>query len=102
MHTSENFKQEFRVRQFASLEFKGQRFEWLQAFYSNLFDLWENPPCEYQFNTEQLLAEARWKVEDYCESKGWYLERDSRWQVVMNSDGTIHDPQDAGGTLFSN
>lgn len=101
MHTSDNFKQEFRVRQFASLDFRGQRSEWLQAYYSNLFDLWENPPCDFHFNTEQLLAEARWKVEDYAESKGWYLERDSKWQVVMESDGTIHAPHDKHGTLFA-
>jgi len=89
------------VRQFASLDFRKQRSEWLQAYYSNLFDLWENPPCEYQFNTEQLLAEARWKVEDYAQSKGLNLERDSKWQVVMESDGTIHAPHCTHGTLFS-
>lgn len=101
MHTPDKFKQEFRVRQFASLDFRKQRYEWLQAYYSNLFDLWENPPCEFQFNTEQLLAEARWKVEDYAQSKGWYLERDSRWQVVMEADGTIHAPHSKHGTLFA-
>ena len=89
------------MRQFASLDFRKQRYEWLQAYYSNLFDLWENPPCEFQFNTEQLLAEARWKVEDYAQSKGWNLERDSRWQVVMQSDGTIHDPHESGGSLWA-
>lgn len=89
------------MRQFASLDFRGQRSEWLQAYYSNLFDLWENPPCDYHFNTEQLLADARWKVEDYAQSKGWYLERDSKWQVVMEADGTIHAPHSTHGTLFA-
>jgi hypothetical protein len=101
MLTSENFKQEFRVRQFASLDFRGQRFDWLQAYYSNLFDLWENPACDYSFNTDELLAKARWKVEDYAQSKGWYLERDSKWQVVMETDGEIHAPHDKHGTLFA-
>jgi hypothetical protein len=101
MLTPNNLEQEFRVRQFASLDFRGQRSEWLQAYYSNLFDLWENPVCDYSFNTDELLAQARWKVEEYAQSKGWYLDRDSQWQVVMERDGTIHAPHCTHGTLFA-
>ena len=68
---------------FASLDFKGKRPDWIQAYYSNLFDLWESPPCELSPEADNKLREARWSVEEYASKRHLNLDRDSKWLVCF-------------------
>jgi len=76
-----NVKSEADVLRFATLNFKGHSYDVLQAYYSNLFDLWENPPCDLSKEVDDRLARQRWNVYDYCSKKRWNLDRDSMWSV---------------------
>lgn len=100
MKTATSIKTEKDLIAFLSLDFKRQRREWLQAYYSNLFDLWEVCPIEISPETEQALQEARWRVNDYANTRNLNLDRDSEWLVVMDENGEVHDPIGTGGTLF--
>lgn len=86
MHSIET---EAELVRFASMDYTAQRYEWLQAYYSNLFDLWESPPCELSERAEQTLQTARWLVHDYAEQRGWHLDRDSVWCVHCDSQGRV-------------
>lgn len=87
MHSIET---EAELIRFASMDCTAQRYEWLQSYYSNLFDLWENPPIDCSEDTLNRVRDARWLVYDYAESRGWHLDRDSLWCVsCLSSDGSV-------------
>jgi hypothetical protein len=85
---------------FASLPFKGQRREWIQAYYSNLFDLWESGVPDPYGATDDYVARARWNVEEYARSKRWELDRDSSWLVVFSGDQIWSPDKDGDGMLI--
>lgn len=85
---------------FASLHFRGQRREVLQAYYSNLFDLWENL-SDLSPRASDKLAAQRWAVYDYAEDRGWELDRDFCVPRTERSWLAVHDGKALTGALFS-
>ena len=98
--TASSIKSNADIIEFASLAFRGQRFEVLQAYYSNLFDLWES---ESDLSTEagEYLCRQRWAVDDYCTDKGWYLDRDFPVPLSDRYWLAVHDGKRLTGALFS-
>lgn len=98
MLTPSDIKNEKQLIAFMSLPYKGQRDQWLQAYFSNLFDLWENPPFDLTEELDHRLIMARSEVRDHCR---FDPDRDCQWQVVFNERGELHDPFcNCGGTLI--
>lgn len=79
-----------KVERFAELDFSGCGFESLQAYFSQLFDLWEadldlhtEDAAELERVFEKLRAQ-RWAVDDYANRQGWELDRDSLHSPSVN------------------
>jgi hypothetical protein len=83
-------KTEKDILGFAQLQYKHCSFDQLQAYYSDLFDLFENPPCELSQDTDEKLQRKRWEVEEFCHKNMGYLDRDSLYHCTF-SDGKIAD-----------
>jgi hypothetical protein len=84
-----------KVERFAELDFSGCGFESLQAYFSQLFDLWEAdlaihcdaPAPASEAEVERIfekLKEQRWAVDDYANRKGWNLDRDAVHSPSVN------------------
>jgi len=99
--TASLIKSDADIIEFASLDFRGQRFEVLQAYYSNLFDLWEHHGDLSNY-ADQKLAAQRWAVQDYAQKKFKRLEFD---RDFCASGGNIwyavHDGKALTGAMFA-
>jgi len=78
-----NIKTEEEAIAFASLPYKGQRIQWLQAYFSNLFDLAESADFLSPATFDKIQIQ-KWKVQDYAESLGYDLDRDCDWCVCYS------------------
>jgi hypothetical protein len=78
-----NIKTEEQAIAFASLPYKGQRIQWLQAYFSNLFDLTESADF-LSPDTFDKIQIQKWNVGEYAESKGYDLDRDCEWCVCYS------------------
>jgi hypothetical protein len=86
---------------FASLDFRGQRWEVLQAYYCNLFDLWE-ATADLSAEADERLCAQRWAVEDYATerypqsefSRDFFARSGEAWLAV-------HDGKALTGALFT-
>ena len=91
MKSPRTIKTEEDVRFFASLDFQNQRFQVLQAYYSALFDLWEECPIHWDQKTDHMLQDQRWAVDAYATKRLYFLERDSEWMCTYTEDGKLND-----------
>lgn len=98
--TINSIKSDADIIAFASLDFRGQRFDVLQAYYSNLFDLWEGEP-DLSAEADERLCAQRWAVYQYCADKGWWLERDYCVSLSNRPWLAVHDGKALTGALFS-
>lgn len=90
MKTVNSIKTEADVIRFATLKYEGIRLEALNAYFVNLFDLWEGPLPEISKETDDLLVIARGNVRDYAWDKYRVeLDRVSDWNIHYTDDGEI-------------
>jgi hypothetical protein len=84
-----------KVERFAELDFSGCGFNSLQAYFSQLFDLWEadlaiHLDCPSPADAAEVervfdkLRAQRWAVDDYANRQGWELDRDSLHNPSVN------------------
>ena len=100
-YTLRSIKSDADIIAFASLDFEGQRWSVLQAYYCNLFDLWENL-SDLSAEADERLCAQRWAVEDYatkryprCDfGRDFFAESGDAWLAV-------HDGKALTGALFS-
>lgn len=100
-YTLRSIKSDADIIAFASLDFRGQRWEVLQAYYCNLFDLWEHG-SDLSAEADERLCAQRWAVEDYAS------ERYPRWEFgrdffAKSGDAwlAVHDGKALTGALFT-
>lgn len=99
--TATSIESDADIIEFASLDFRGQRFEVLQAYYSNLFDLWEFTPDLSNY-ADQKLAHQRWAVQEYAGKKFKRLEFDRDFCATGgNSWYAVHDGKALTGAMFA-
>jgi len=90
MKTVNSIKTEADVIRFATLNYKDIRLEALNAYFTNMFDLWEGPLPEISKETDEMLIIARGDVRDYAWDKYRVeLDRDSKWTIHYTDDGEI-------------
>ena len=100
-YTLRSIKSDADIIAFASLDFRGQRWEVLQAYYCNLFDLWENL-SDLSIESNQRLCDQRWAVEDYATERypryefgrDFFAQSGEAWLAV-------HDGKALTGALFT-
>lgn len=100
-YTLRSIKSDADIIAFASLDFRGQRWEVLQAYYCNLFDLWENL-SDLSVEANEYLCRQRWAVEDYASERypdyefgrDFFAQSGDAWLAV-------HDGKRLTGALFS-
>jgi hypothetical protein len=100
-YTLRSIKSDADIIAFASLDFRGQRLEVLQAYYCNLFDLWEGE-SDLSVEASDKLCCQRWAVEDYASERyprcnfdrDFFSESGHAWLAV-------HDGKALTGALFS-
>ena len=86
---------------FASLDFRGQRFEVLQAYYSNLFDLWE-ATSDLSAEADERLCAQRWAVQAYAKGKYPRYEFDRDFCAKSGEAWlAVHDGTALTGALFT-
>jgi hypothetical protein len=103
IRTIKSIKSEADIIEFAELDFRGQRWSVLQAYYCNLFDLWEGESDLSDYASDKL-AKQRWDVHDYASKRfpqpQYELDRD-----FFSESGhawlAVHDGKALTGALFS-
>jgi hypothetical protein len=100
-YTLRSIKSDADLIAFASLDFRGQRWEVLQAYYCNLFDLWEHG-SDLSAEADERLCAQRWAVEDYATERyprnefgrDFFAQSGEAWLAV-------HDGKALTGALFT-
>ena len=102
-YTLRSIKSDADTIAFASLDFRGQRWSVLQAYYCNLFDLWEHG-SDLSAEADERLCAQRWAVEDYAKERypqpQYEFDRDF---CAKSGDAwlAVHDGKALTGALFT-